>query len=190
HTSSPVVYVPDASRSVSVVSSLLSDEKAPYAEEVRLRYQQIREKHEDKRKQIRFHSLTQARKNRVRIEWEGYSSPVPQFQGIKALNHYPLAELIPYIDWSPFFKVWELPGRFPQILEDKKVGEEARQLHENAERFLQRIVEEELLEAAAVLGLFPANSVGDDDIEVYSDESRSQVLLTLHNLRQQIQQQP
>jgi 5-methyltetrahydrofolate--homocysteine methyltransferase len=190
HYDSPVVYVPDASRSVSVVSSLLSDEKASYAEEVRLRYQQIRGKHEDKRKQIRFHSLTQARKNRVRIEWEGYSPPVPQFQGIKALNHYPLKELIPYIDWSPFFKVWELPGRFPQILEDKKVGEEARQLLQNAERLLQRIVDEELLEAGAVLGLFPANSVGEDDIEVYGDESRSEVLITLRNLRQQIQQQP
>jgi 5-methyltetrahydrofolate--homocysteine methyltransferase len=190
HTSGPVVYVPDASRSVSVVSSLLSDEKASYAEEVRLRYHQIREKHEDSRQQIRFYSLEEARKNKVRIEWESYSPPVPQFQGIKALNHYPLQELIPFIDWSPFFKVWEPPGRFPQILEDKKVGEEARLLHQNAERLLQRIVDEELLEASAALGLFPANSVGDDDIEVYSDESRSQVLTTLRNLRQQIQQQP
>jgi 5-methyltetrahydrofolate--homocysteine methyltransferase len=190
HTSSPVVYVPDASRSVSVVSSLLSDEKTSYAEEVRLRYSDIREKHEEKRKQIRFHSLAEARKNRVRIEWESYSPSVPQSQGIQTLNHYPLNELIPYIDWSPFFKVWELPGRFPQILEDKKVGEEARQLYQNAELLLQRIVDEELLEAGAVLGLFPANSVGEDDVEIYSDESRSQVLITLHNLRQQIRQQP
>jgi 5-methyltetrahydrofolate--homocysteine methyltransferase len=186
HYSGPVVYVPDASRGVSVVSSLLSDEKTSYAEEVRTRYQQVREKHEDKRKQIRFHSLEEARKNKARIEWEGYTPPAPQFQGIQVLNHYPLKELIPHIDWSPFFKVWELPGRFPQILEDKKVGEEARELHQNAERLLQRIEDEELLE----LGLFPANSVGEDDIEIYSDESRSQVLTTLHNLRQQIQQQP
>ncbi len=190
HYGSPVVYVADASRSVSVVSSLLSDDRASYTEEVRARYQQIREKHEEKRKQIRFHSLQEARKNKVRIEWETYSPPIPQFLGIKALNHYPLQELLQYIDWSPFFKVWELPGRFPQILKDERVGEEARQLHQNAQLLLQRIVDAELLEADAAVGLFPANSVGDDDIEVYSDESRSQVLTILHNLRQQIQQQP
>lgn len=189
HYGSPVVYVADASRSVSVVSSLLSDDRASYTEEVRARYQQIREKHEEKRKQIRFHSLQEARKNKVRIEWETYSPPIPQFLGIKALNHYPLQELLQYIDWSPFFKVWELPGRFPQILKDERVGEEARQLHQNAQLLLQRIVDAELLEADAAVGLFPANSVGDDDIEVYSDESRSQVLTILHNLRQQIQQQ-
>ena len=126
----------------------------------------------------------------MRIEWESYSPPIPQSPGIRALNHYPLKELIQHIDWTPFFQVWELPGRFPQILEDKKVGEEARELHQNAQLLLQRIVDEELMEAAAVLGLFPANSVGDDDIEVYSDESRSQVLITLYNLRQQIRQQP
>ena len=190
HYSNPVIYVPDASRGVSVVSSLLSDQKGSYTEEVRSRYQQIREKHEAKRKQIRFHSLQESRRNRVRIEWESYSPPIPQTLGIRALSHYPLKELIPHIDWTPFFQVWELPGRFPQILEDKKVGEEARDLHQNAQLLLQRIVNEELLEASAVLGLFPANSVGDDDIEVYSDESRSQVLITLYNLRQQIQQQP
>ena len=190
HTSSPVVYVPDASRGVSVVSSLLSSEKTSYTEEVRARYQQIREKHEAKRKQIRFHSLQESRKNRVRIEWESYSPPPPQSLGIRALNHYPLKELIQHIDWTPFFQVWELPGRYPQILEDKKVGEQARELHENAQLLLQRIVDEELLEAGAVLGLFPANSVGDDDIEVYSDESRSQVLITIYNLRQQIRPQP
>ena len=190
HYSNPVVYVPDASRGVSVVSSLLSDQKGSYTEEVRSRYQQIREKHEAKRKQIRFHSIQESRRNRVRIEWGSYSPPIPQTLGIRALSHYPLKELIPHIDWTPFFQVWELPGRFPQILEDKKVGEEARDLHQNAQLLLQRIVNEELLEASAVLGLFPANSVGDDDIEVYSDESRSQVLITLYNLRQQIQQQP
>jgi 5-methyltetrahydrofolate--homocysteine methyltransferase len=175
---------------VSVVSSLLSDQKETYTEEVRARYQQIREKHEAKRKQIRFHSLQESRQNRVRIEWESYSPPIPQFLGIRALNHYSLKELIRHIDWTPFFQVWELPGRFPQILEDKKVGEEARDLYQNAQLLLQRIVDEDLLEASAVLGLFPANSVGDDDIEVYSDESRSKVLITFYNLRQQIQQQP
>ena len=190
HYSNPVVYVPDASRGVSVVSSLLSDQKSSYTEEVRARYQQIREKHEAKRKQIRFHSIQESRRNRVRIEWESYSPPIPQTLGIRALSHYPLKELIPHIDWTPFFQVWELPGRYPQILEDKKVGEEARDLYQNAQLLLQRIVDEELLEAGAVLGLFPANSVGDDDIEVYRDESRSQVLITLYNLRQQIQQQP
>ena len=190
HYSNPVIYVPDASRGVSVVSSLLSDQKGSYTEEVRSRYQQIREKHEAKRKQIRFHSIQESRRNRVRIEWESYSPPIPQTLGIRALSHYPLKELIPHIHWTPFFQVWELPGRYPQILEDKKVGEEARDLYQNAQLLLQRILDEELLEASAVLGLFPANSVEDDDIEVYSDESRSQVLITLYNLRQQIQQQP
>ena len=103
HYSSPVVYVPDASRGVSVVSSLLSDQKGTYTEEVRARYQQIREKHEEKRKQIRFHSLQESRKNRVRIEWESYCPPIPQFPGIRALNHYPLKELIQHIDWTPLF---------------------------------------------------------------------------------------
>ena len=164
HYSSPVIYVPDASRGVSVVSSLLSDQKETYTEEVRARYQQIREKHEAKRKQIRFHSLQESRQNRVRIEWESYSPPIPQSPGIRALNHYPLKELIRHIDWTPFFQVWELPGRFPQILEDKKVGEEARDLYQNAQLLLQRIVDEELLEASAELGLCPADCVRENDL--------------------------
>ena len=188
---SKTVYVPDASRSVTVVSSLLSEElRSEYAKEVHARYQQIRERHEGRKKQIRFHPLPEARRNKIRIDWASYSPPLPRLVGIKTFDRYSLPELIHYIDWSPFFKVWELSGRFPQLLEDERVGEEATQLHQDAQSLLQRIVDEELLEASATIGLFPANTVGDDDIEVYTDESRSKVLLTLHNLRQQIQLQP
>ncbi len=187
---SHTVYVPDASRSVSVVSKLLSDERGRYTDEVNTKYQQIRERHEGRKKQIRFHPLQEARRNKVRIEWDSCSPPVPQLVGIKRFDRYSLKELIQHIDWSPFFKVWELSGRYPQILEDERVGKEATELHQNAQSLLQRIVDEELLEARGVIGFFPANSVEDDDIEVYTDESRSQVLLTLHNLRQQIQKQP
>ncbi|MCZ6484443.1 MAG: methionine synthase [Acidobacteria bacterium] len=187
---SQTVYVPDASRSVSVVSKLLGDERGRYTKEVNAKYRQIRERHEERKKQIRFHPLEKARRNKIRIEWASYSPPVPQLVGIKRFDRYSLKELIQYIDWSPFFKVWELSGRYPQILEDERVGKEATELHQNAQSLLQRIVDEELLEARGVIGFFPANSVEDDDIEVYTDESRSQVRLTLHNLRQQIQKQP
>ena len=185
-----VVYVPDASRGVAVVSSLLGDQKEEYAQEIRDRYREIGEKHQGRKEQIRFLPLAQARDNRVPIEWEGYTPPVPQLAGTRIFEEYPLEELIDYIDWSPFFKAWELSGRFPQILDDEKVGEQATQLHDNAQDLLQRIVSEKLLEASASIGLFPANSTQDDDIEIYADESRSQVLATFHHLRQQTRKNP
>ncbi|MEE2823011.1 MAG: methionine synthase [Acidobacteriota bacterium] len=185
-----VIYVPDASRSVSVVSKLLGKQKNEYAEETRDQYRNIREKHEVRKKQIRFLPLTIARENKVQIEWEEYTPPIPRLLGTKTFHEYPIGELIDYIDWSPFFQVWELSGRFPQILEDKVVGKEATQLHRDAQHLLQRITNEALLKASASIGIFPANSVGDDDIEIYTDESRSRVLSTFHHLRQQTQKSP
>ena len=185
-----VVYVPDASRGVAVVSSLLGDQKEEYAREVRDRYREIGEKHEARKEQIRFLPLAEARANKVPIKWEGYAPPVPQLAGTRIFEDYPLEELIEYIDWSPFFKAWELSGRFPQILDDEKVGEQATQLHDNARELLQRIVDEKLLKASVSIGLFPANSTPDDDIEIYTDESRSQILATFHHLRQQTRKNP
>ena len=185
-----VVYVPDASRSVAVVSKLLGDEREQYAREIRDQYLEISRKHEGRKEQIRFLPLAKARNNKVPIEWKGYTPPVPQLLGTQTFEEYPIQELIDYIDWSPFFKVWELPGRFPQILEDERVGDEATELLQNARDLLQRIVDEGLLRAAASIGLFPANSVGDDDIEIYTDESRTQVLATFRHLRQQTRKNP
>ena len=185
-----VVYVPDASRGVAVVTRLLGDEREKYLREVRDQYRDLSEKHKVRKEQIRFLPLAKARSNKVPIKWEGYTPPVPQLVGTKTFEEYPLEELIDYIDWAPFFKVWELAGRFPQILEDERVGKEATQLHQDAQRLLERIVDEDLLRAHASIGLFPANSVGDDDIEIYTDESRSQVLATFRHLRQQIRKHP
>jgi 5-methyltetrahydrofolate--homocysteine methyltransferase len=184
------VYVPDASRGVAVVSRLLGDQREEYLREVRDQYRDISQKHQGRKEKIRFLSLAAARSNKIPIQWEDYTPPVPQLVGTQGFEEYPLEELIDYIDWSPFFKVWELSGRFPQILEDAKVGDQATELHQDARRLLQRIVDENLLRARASIGLFRANSVGDDDIEVYTDESRSQVLTTFHHLRQQIRKNP
>ena len=185
-----VVYVPDASRSVAVVSRLLGDKREKYAQEVRAQYHEISEKHQARKEQIRLIPLAEARSNKVPIEWEGYTPPVPQLLGTRAFQEYPLEELIEYIDWSPFFKVWELSGRFPQILGDEKVGEQATELYQNARALLKRIVNERLLGAAASIGIFPANSVGDDDIELYTDEARLQILTTFRHLRQQTRKNP
>ena len=183
------VYVPDASRSVSVVSNLLNKQfQKDYAKTIRSKYKTIREKHSKGQRRIRLSTLTAARQNKANIKWEEYRPPVPRLLGVKTFDKYCLVELAKYIDWSPFFQVWELPGRFPKILEDSRVGEEAKILYKNAHSLLDRVRDQRLLEATGVIGIFPANSVGDD-IEVYQDDSRSKVISTLFNLRQQIKQQ-
>lgn len=182
------VYVPDASRSVSVVSNLLNKQfQKDYAKTIRSKYKTIREKHSKGQRRIRLSTLTAARQNKANINWEEYRPPVPRLLGVKTFDKYCLVELAEYIDWSPFFQVWELPGRFPKILEDSRVGEEAKTLYKNARSLLDRVRDQRLLEATGVIGIFPANSVGDD-IEVYQDDSRSKVVSTLFNLRQQIKQ--
>jgi 5-methyltetrahydrofolate--homocysteine methyltransferase len=186
HYGGPVVYVKDASRAVGVAQSLVSaDRRALYVAQVKAEYADKRRQHASREKHAHWLSLEQARANRTVIDWSGYVPPVPRRPGLQVLRPYPLAELVPYIDWTPFFKAWELAGRFPRILEDPVVGAEARQLYADAREMLARVVQEGWLEAAAVLGLFPANRVGDDDIEVYADDTRSGVRLTLHHLRQQ-----
>jgi 5-methyltetrahydrofolate--homocysteine methyltransferase len=181
----PVVYVKDASRAVGVAQSLLSPEqRVGYVERVKADYAVKREQHAARREQAPGLSLAAARANRTRIDWAGYVPPVPLRPGLHVFRAYPLADLVPYVDWTPFFKAWELAGSFPRILEDPVVGAEARTLYADAREMLGQIVAEGWLEARAVVGLFPANAVGDD-LEVYADAGRARVLLTLHHLRQQ-----
>jgi len=180
----PVVWVPDASRAVGVCSNLLSDElKDSYVQSVRDDYVKVREQHANK-KGVKLITLEAARANRTKIEWSGYAPVKPTFTGVKALKNYPLEELVPYIDWSPFFQTWDLWGKYPQILGDATVGAAAREVFANAQKMLEQIIKGRWLSANAVFGFWPANSVGDD-IEVYTDESRKQVLTTFRQLRQQ-----
>ncbi len=182
----PVVWVKDASRSVPVASSLLhAERRVPLLDEVRADYDSIRERHAAKHNDRVILPLDAARANRTPIDWEGYQPPPPQAaERITVLEDYPLAELRDYIDWQPFFNAWEMKGRFPDILNNPSSGETARKLYDDAQAMLDQVIEEKWLRANAVIGFFPANAVGDD-IEVYHDDSRTEVLTTLHHLRQQ-----
>jgi 5-methyltetrahydrofolate--homocysteine methyltransferase len=181
----PTVHVVDASRAVAVASQLLSATQAEeFIESTRLDYQKLRERHKNKRAQHELVSLETARANSCVIDWEDYVPPKPKFLGIKNFSNYPLATLAPYIDWTPFFHTWELAGRYPQIFADEIIGESAKSLFLDAESMLKQLIAEKWLSANAVIGFFPANSIGDD-IEIYTDDSRTEVLTTLHMLRQQ-----
>lgn len=184
HYSGPVVYVPDASRAVSVASSLLSEEGAQsYIAALENEYARIREQHANK-KAPTLVSLEVARANKLVLDWTHYHPPKPRWIGKRVLENYDLKELVPYIDWGPFFQTWDLAGKFPDILEDSVVGEAAKKVYDDARAMLARLIQERWLSANAVVALFPANSVGDD-IEVYRDAARRDVLLTWHNVRQQ-----
>jgi 5-methyltetrahydrofolate--homocysteine methyltransferase len=186
----PTIYVTDASRSVGVVSKLISDEhKAPYLKGLAEEYETVRKQHAGKKERVEKLSLEQARANRFNPDWADYTPPRPELLGVETFTHYPLEELVEAIDWTPFFQTWELHGRFPAILEDDVVGEQARELFGDAKQMLNHIVQNRLLEARAAVGCFPANSVGDD-IEVYADESRSEVVQTFCCLRQQSRKAP
>ncbi|NOV26086.1 methionine synthase [Cupriavidus necator] len=181
----PVVYVPDASRSVSVASSLLSDEGAArYLDELKSDYDRIRTQHANK-KATPMVTLAQARANKTPIDWSGYVPPKPKFIGRRVFRNYDLAELAHYIDWGPFFQTWDLAGKFPDILNDEIVGESARRVFSDGKAMLSRLIQGRWLNANGVIALLPANTVNDDDIEIYTDETRSKVALTWHNLRQQ-----
>jgi 5-methyltetrahydrofolate--homocysteine methyltransferase len=181
-----VIYVKDASRAVGVAQNLVSREhRADYITGIKTDYVRKREQHKGRRAREAALTLVEARQNKRVLDWNDYVPPRPVFLGIKSFTRYPLEELAECIDWTPFFQVWELHGRFPQILDDVVVGEHARQLYQDAQTLLVRISREKWLTARAVLGFFPANQVNDDDIEVYTDDSRRQVLTTLHQLRQQ-----
>lgn len=180
-----VVHVPDASRGVGVVSNLLSNERRDdFVEEIAQEYINIRERHEKRDLSKKLCSLEKARANRHQIDWNNYTPPKPHFLGIKVFENYDISELASYIDWTPFFKTWELPGRYPNILKDPKAGEEATKLFNDARRLLKQFREEKTLSARAVIGLFPANSVGDD-VEVYSDDPKRKDTHVFHFLRQQ-----
>ncbi len=188
HYEGPVVYVPDASRSVGVAQGLLSDQAAAYIAEVEADYERVRQMHANK-KQVPLWPLAKARANKTPIDWSGYAPTRPKFIGRRAFKNFDLNEIAKYIDWGPFFQTWDLAGRFPEILKDEIVGEEARRVFSDGKRMLQRLIEGRWLSAAAVVGLYPANTVRDDDIELYTDESRTQVALTWHGLRQQTEKQ-
>ncbi|MBL7793104.1 MAG: methionine synthase [Saprospiraceae bacterium] len=187
--SGPVIHVLDASRSVAVVSSLLSADttsRSNFILDIKTDYARIREHRARRQTEKSFLTLEQARDNRLRLDWAQYEPPKPAHPGVTAFEDYPLEELVDYIDWTPFFSSWQLAGKFPAIFDDAIVGKEARKLYDDARSLLRRIVDEKWLTASAVIGLFPANSAGDD-IEIYSDDSRSAVRATLHHLRQQVQ---
>ena len=179
-----VVHVLDASRAVGVVGSLVNaDLRADFATKVRADYDQIRQTHQDKGTKSLW-PLAQARANRFQSDWDEVDIPLPVFTGVKAVRQQPLDQLIPYIDWSPFFHTWELRGRYPTILEDPVVGSKAKELYDDALALLRKIVDQRLFTANGVYGFFPANSLGDD-IELYTDGRRTEVLTTFHTLRQQ-----
>jgi 5-methyltetrahydrofolate--homocysteine methyltransferase len=215
YLSGATVYVTDASRAVGVCSSLLSHTlRDEYIAGIKTNYAQAREQHESKKGKAVYVTLAEARSRGVKTDWakptppqpspyqgreqpspplirggrEGfgvYAPPKPWLMGVHKFESYPLDKIAEYIDWTPFFQAWELAGRYPKILQDEVVGEEARKLFADAQAMLKQIINEKWLTANAVFGLFPANSVNSDDIEIYTDESRSDVAMTWHNLRQQ-----
>jgi 5-methyltetrahydrofolate--homocysteine methyltransferase len=180
------VYVLDASRAVGVVSSLMSGEqRGPYVTDVRAEYKKVREAYlKGEQKKVRM-SLKAARDNAVKVDWKAARPVKPSFFGPKVFETYDLAELVPYIDWTPFFQTWELTGRFPRILDDNVVGPEAKRLYADAQKLLARIVEEKWFAAKAVIGFWPANAQGDD-ILLFADDERTKPLTVLHTLRQQM----
>ncbi|UXI01575.1 methionine synthase [Photobacterium sp. TY1-4] len=181
----PVVYVNNASRAVGVCTSLLSDELRPvFVEKLDADYVRVRDQHSRKKPRTKPVTLEAARANRVAIDWSSYMPPVPAKPGTHVFDNFEVATLRQYIDWTPFFMTWSLMGKYPAILDHEEVGEEARRLFADANEWLDRIELEGLMKARGMCALFPANSVGDD-IEVYTDESRSQVAQVLYNLRQQ-----
>jgi 5-methyltetrahydrofolate--homocysteine methyltransferase len=207
----PVVWVKDASRSVPVVAALLSDEQRPsLLADLQTDYDSLRERHAARSEQKVIVPIATARADRTPIDWSDYRPPRPRMvtqqvrdahtddyharstptQFVKTFHDYSIAELREYIDWQPFFNAWEMKGKFPDILNNPASGEAARKLYEDAQRMLDQLIEEKWLTASGVIGLFPANQVNDDDIEVYASEARTDVLATLHEVRQQTEHRP
>jgi 5-methyltetrahydrofolate--homocysteine methyltransferase len=186
--SGPVVYVPDASRSVSVAQGLLGDGRDAFVAELHADYDKVRTLHANK-KQTPLWSLEKARANKAPIAWAAYQPTVPKFTGKRVFKNYDLAEIAQYIDWGPFFQTWDLAGAYPAILQDEVVGEQARKVLADAQAMLKKIVEGRWLTANAVVGLYPANRVGEDDIAFWADESREKPVLTWYGLRQQAEKQ-
>jgi 5-methyltetrahydrofolate--homocysteine methyltransferase len=180
------IHVKDASRAVGVVQNLVSEgHKASYAQQIAAEYEAVRAKHAGRRSRTRLTTLKKARDNRTKIDWDGYAPPKPNVLGVQAFDGYPLEDIRDYIDWTPFFHSWQMKASYPKIFDDPEKGAEARRLFEDAQGLLDRIIAENWLRARAVIGLFPANALPNDDVEVYADESRTSVLTAFHFLRQQ-----
>jgi 5-methyltetrahydrofolate--homocysteine methyltransferase len=173
---------------VSVAQGLLSDQAAKYIAEVNADYDRVRHQHANK-KQVPLWPLAKARGNKTPIDWSGYTPPAPKFIGRRVFKNFDLAELAKYIDWGPFFQTWDLAGPFPAILKDEVVGAEAQRVFSDGKRMLQRLIEGRWLTANGVMGFWPANTVNEDDIALYTDESRSEVAMTWYGLRQQTEKQ-
>jgi 5-methyltetrahydrofolate--homocysteine methyltransferase len=207
----PVIWVKDASRSVPVVAALLSGDQRPgLLADVQTDYDSLRERYAARNEAKVMLPIAKARENRTPIDWTGYHPPRPRMlaqqapdvhhdderpsrsasQFVKTFNDYSLAELRQYIDWQPFFNAWEMKGKYPDILNNPASGEAARKLWDDGQQMLDRLIEEKWISASGVIGLFPANMVADDDIEVYADETRTEVLTTLHEIRQQSEHRP
>lgn len=187
------VHVLDASRSVSVASSLLSQDentRSDYILSIKKEYERVRELRGNRKSSKKYLTLKKARENYLKLDWENYNPPKPTFLGKKVFDNYSLEELSDYIDWTPFFSTWELRGKYPAIFEDSFVGEEAKKLFNDAQSMLRRIIDEKWLTAKAVIGFFPTNAVNRDDLEIYVDENRNETKEVLNNLRQQRQKAP
>jgi 5-methyltetrahydrofolate--homocysteine methyltransferase len=191
YTSGPTVHVKDASRAVGVAQSLISaSTRASFVKNIHAEYEELRKRHAGRREKTNWLTLPQARVNRFSTDWRQYTPLVPKKPGIHVFESYDLAELAQCIDWTPFFMAWELAGKFPRILDDPVTGKEARKLYDDARRLLDQIIHERWLTARGIIGLFPANAVGDDDIEIYTDESRRGERMVIHMLRQQTVRPP
>ncbi|MBI3777011.1 MAG: methionine synthase [Gammaproteobacteria bacterium] len=181
----PVIYVKDASRAVGVAQNLIGTTRAEFAARIQAEYDEVREQYLGREKQTQWLTLAQARANKVKIDWQSFVPAKPRKLGIQVFDDIPLSEIQRYIDWTPFFQAWELRGSYPKILQDAAQGTEARKLFDDAQAMLQQIITERWLSARAVIGLFAASRIGDDDVEVYADDTRKKVTTTFHFLRQQ-----
>ena len=182
-----VIYVPDASRAVGVATSLLSrDMRENFVADIKREYVAIRERHANQTPRGTVSTYKEAIEQRLRLDWDNYTPPTPQFIGSKILDDYPLDKLVDYIDWTPFFITWDLAGKFPQILKDDVVGEAATNVYNDARAMLKMLIDKKLIKARAVFGFWPANSIAHDDIQLYRDDSRGETTALLHHVRQQI----
>lgn len=190
--SGPAIHVLDASRSVGVISALLSNanKKETFVSGISKDYERIRNNHTNRKAKKVYLSLEQARANAFQTDWANYTPPVPLEKGVRVFHNYSIEELTEYIDWTPFFSTWQLAGKFPAILEDKVVGEEAQRLYNDARSMLRQIIDEQWLSAKAVIGLFPAQQNQPDRIDIFKDESREEKLFTAQHLRQQLKKAP
>src|SRR5690554_1205272 len=185
YTKNQTVHILDASRSVTAVESLLGNKRDDFVANIKEEYKKVRERNAKRRPKAADLSYAEARARKFNVDWAGYTPPRPAVTGLEVFDDYDLAELVERIDWTPFFMSWQLSGKYPKILDDQVVGEAARNLFRDAQAMLAKLIDEKRIQARGVIGLWPANSVDDDVIEVYADESRQEVIERLHHIRQQ-----